>query len=126
MEPNPLFLLLSRTLTLTLTLTLEHGSRTTIRQDARPGRAATDASIVQHGQSLLSSSRHADADSASFPTELVCTPGQVFEFVFSQPFVKGSRTWNDSPRQLRNHVLAPIPPDRPSFRDGKTGQSFRS
>ncbi|GAA5870327.1 hypothetical protein JCM16303_001965 [Sporobolomyces ruberrimus] len=45
----------------------------------------------------------------------------VFEFVFSQPFVKGSRTWEESPKELQGHVMSRIPPDRPIFRDGKTG-----
>lgn len=47
--------------------------------------------------------------------------GQVFEFVFSQPFVKGSRTWEESPKELQGNVMSRIPPDRPIFRDGKTG-----
>ncbi|GAA5908318.1 uncharacterized protein JCM6883_004345 [Sporobolomyces salmoneus] len=45
----------------------------------------------------------------------------VFEFVFSQPFVKGSKTWEESPKELQKRTLERIPADRPSFRDGKTG-----
>ncbi|GAA6022710.1 hypothetical protein JCM11491_003740 [Sporobolomyces phaffii] len=45
----------------------------------------------------------------------------VFEFIFSQPFVKGSRTWQESSSELQDHVLSRIPPDRPTFRDGRTG-----
>ncbi|GAA5920754.1 hypothetical protein JCM1841_004166 [Sporobolomyces salmonicolor] len=45
----------------------------------------------------------------------------AFEFLFSQPFVKGSQTWKDSPKELQKHHVAPIPPQKPIFRDGKTG-----
>ncbi|GAA5887725.1 hypothetical protein JCM5296_004471 [Sporobolomyces johnsonii] len=45
----------------------------------------------------------------------------AFEFLFSQPFVKGSQTWKDSPKELQKHHVAPIPPEKPIFRDGKTG-----
>ncbi|GAA6001899.1 hypothetical protein JCM10207_002369 [Rhodosporidiobolus poonsookiae] len=49
----------------------------------------------------------------------------AFEFLFSQPFVRGSDTWKGTPKELQKHALdAPIPPSKPIFRDGKTGATL--
>ncbi|GAA6059078.1 hypothetical protein JCM10212_002049 [Sporobolomyces blumeae] len=55
------------------------------------------------------------------PTPFPTSHNTVFEFIFSQPFVKGSQTWHETPKALQGHVHDPIPPDRPTFRDGTTG-----
>ncbi|GAA5922980.1 uncharacterized protein JCM15063_003488 [Sporobolomyces koalae] len=64
--------------------------------------------------------------SVNMPAQVAPSPmpksfNTVFEFIFSQPFVKGSRTWQESPKELQAHVHERISPDRPTFRDGKTG-----
>ncbi|BGP12746.1 hypothetical protein JCM10213v2_000663 [Rhodosporidiobolus nylandii] len=59
------------------------------------------------------------------PTPLPGSSNTAFEFLFSQPFVRGSETWKATPKEMQGHALeGPIPPEKPIFVDGKTGASL--
>ncbi|GAA5994986.1 uncharacterized protein JCM10292_004470 [Rhodotorula paludigena] len=58
------------------------------------------------------------------PSPLPHSSNTAFEFLFSQPFRKGTATWEASPKELQKHVLSPIPPEKPIFRDGKTSATL--
>ncbi|KAL8278886.1 hypothetical protein RQP46_008757 [Phenoliferia psychrophenolica] len=59
------------------------------------------------------------------PGPLPTSSGSLFDFVFSNPFAKGSEIVKDGPKAQRDHVLpGPIPVNRPIFVDGKTGSSI--
>ncbi|GAA6032797.1 hypothetical protein JCM8097_000793 [Rhodosporidiobolus ruineniae] len=59
------------------------------------------------------------------PTPLPHSSNTAFEFLFSQPFVRGSATWQASPKEMQGHALeAPIPPEKTIFRDGQTGATL--
>jgi 4-coumarate--CoA ligase len=66
--------------------------------------------------------------SVKFPAQNTLVPlpvssNTVFEFIFSCPFVKGSPTWKQTPKDLQGHYLpGPIPLEKPIFRDGVTGE----
>ncbi|GAA5850032.1 hypothetical protein JCM8547_000987 [Rhodosporidiobolus lusitaniae] len=56
------------------------------------------------------------------PSQLPLSSNTAFEFLFSQPFRKGTETWKNTPKELQGHVLPGlVPPEKPIFRDGKTG-----
>ncbi|GAA5976868.1 hypothetical protein JCM11641_000895 [Rhodosporidiobolus odoratus] len=65
-----------------------------------------------------------------FPAVIKASPfphssNTAFEFLFSQPFVRGTDTWKETPKDLQKHCLdAPIPPERPVFRSGETGATL--
>ncbi|BGP44796.1 hypothetical protein JCM10450v2_000610 [Rhodotorula kratochvilovae] len=63
-------------------------------------------------------------ESLSKPTPIPHSSNTAFEFLFSQPFRKGTATWEASPKELQSHVLGTIHPEKPIFRDGKTGATL--
>ncbi|GAA5832122.1 hypothetical protein JCM11251_004247 [Rhodosporidiobolus azoricus] len=59
------------------------------------------------------------------PSPLPHSSNTAFEFLFSQPFLRGSPTWKESTKELQTHAMdSPIPPEKPIFRDGKTGATL--
>lgn len=62
--------------------------------------------------------------SSANASELTTSTTQAFEFLFSQPFRKGTPTWQATSKDLQSHTLGPIHPEKPIFRDGKTGATL--
>ncbi|POY71403.1 hypothetical protein BMF94_5715 [Rhodotorula taiwanensis] len=59
------------------------------------------------------------------PTPLPTSSNTAFEFLFSQPFLKGTPTWKASTPDLQKHYMHdPIPPEKPIMRDGQTGATL--
>ncbi|BGO92933.1 hypothetical protein NBRC10512_006050 [Rhodotorula toruloides] len=65
-----------------------------------------------------------------FPSVVKASPlphssNTAFEFLFSQPFRRGTETWKATPKDLQKHAMSePIPPEKTIFRDGKTGATL--
>ncbi|GAA5913540.1 hypothetical protein JCM8208_000705 [Rhodotorula glutinis] len=61
---------------------------------------------------------------SSEPSPIPHSSNTAFEFLFSQPFRKGTPTWEATSTELQSHTLGPIHPEKPIFRDGKTGATL--
>jgi len=99
-----------------------HGQHRDVRRPLRVAlvQALARPPLVQHGAPSLSLS----CTRAGLQADDEHTRTQAFEFLFSQPFRKGTPTWEATSKELQQHTLGPIHPEKPIFRDGKTGATL--